>query len=90
MCASSLYFSVTCLFLWVFFFFFGNHFEELQTVLFEGELISNNAPFIYVYPGTIEKYLILNHLSFDRQLLYSSNTTSIDNINRISNHFWDK
>ena len=89
MCPTSLFFSVTCLFLWGFF-FFGNHFEELQTVLFEGELISNNAPFIYVYPDTIEKYLILNHLSFDRQLLYSSNTTSIDNINRISNHFWDK
>ena len=28
--------------------FFCNHFEELQTVLFEVELIINNAPLTYV------------------------------------------
>ena len=33
---------------------FRNHFEEPQTVLFEVELIINNAPSIYVYPITIE------------------------------------
>ena len=33
---------------------FYNHFEELQTMLFEVELIINNAPLIYVYPNTIE------------------------------------
>ena len=30
-----------------------NHFEELQTMLFEVELIINNVPLIYVYPNTI-------------------------------------
>ena len=34
--------------------FFCNHFEELQTVLFEVELIINNAPLTYVYPDTIK------------------------------------
>ena len=58
------------------FFFFCSHFEELQTVLFEVELIINNAPLTYVYPNTIEACLTPNHLLFGRQLLYSSNTTS--------------
>ena len=31
---------------------FCNHFEELQTELFEGELIINNASLTYVYPNT--------------------------------------
>ena len=82
--------------------FFCNHFEELQTALFEVELIINNAPLTYVYPNTIETCLTPNHLLFGRQLLYSSNTTSTvvrnltvlssttDKINRISNHFWDR
>ena len=56
--------------------FFGNHFKELQTVLFEVELIINNAPITYVYPNTIETCLKPNRLLFRRQLLYSSNTTS--------------
>ena len=43
-----------------------NHFEELQTKLFQTELIINNAPLIYV--------LTPNYLLFGRQL--SSNTTS--------------
>ena len=34
--------------------FFCNNFEELQTVLFEVELITNNAPSTYTYPNTIE------------------------------------
>ena len=84
------------------FFFFCSHFEELQTVLFEVELIINNAPLTYVYPNTIEACLTPNHLLFGRQLLYSSNTTSTvvrnltvpssttDNINCISNHFLDR
>ena len=55
--------------------FFYNHFEELQTVLFEVELIINNAPLTYVYPNTIETCLTSNHLLLGRQLLYSSNTT---------------
>ena len=82
--------------------FFCNHFEELQTVLFEVELMINNAPFTYVYPNTIETCLTPNHLLLCRQLLYSFNTTSTavrnltvlssttDKINRISNHFWDR
>ena len=46
--------------------FFFNHFEELQNVLFEVELIINNAPLIYVYPNTIEICLTPNHLLFGR------------------------
>ena len=83
-------------------FLFCNHFEELQTALFEFELIINNAPLTYVYPNTIETCLTPNHLLFHRQLIYSSNTTSTavrsvtvlsgttDKINRISNHFLDR
>ena len=55
---------------------FCNHFGELQTVLFEVELIINNAPLTYVYPNAIETCLTPNHLLFGRQLVYSSNTTS--------------
>ena len=85
------FFAVTC--------FFCNHFEELETVLFEVELIINNKPLTYVYPNTIETP---NHLLFGIQLLYSSNTTSTvvrnlavpstttDKINRISNHVLDR
>ena len=81
---------------------FCNHFEELQTKLFEVELIINNAPLIYVYPNTIKTCLTPNYLLFGRQLLLSSNTTSTvaanltvlssttDKMNRISNHFWDR
>ena len=83
-------------------FFFCNHFEALQTVLFEVQLIINNTPLTYVYPNTIETCLTPNHLLFGRQLLYSSNTTSTvvrnltvissttDKINRISNHYLDR
>ena len=82
--------------------FFCNHFEEVQTVLFEVELIINKAPLTYVYPNTIETCLTFNHLLFGRQLLHSSNTTSTvvrnltvlssttDKINCISNHFLDR
>ena len=78
---------------------FCNHFEQLQTVLCEVELVINNAPLTYVYPNTIKKSLTPNHLLFGRQLLHSSNTTSTvvtnltvlssttDEINHISNHF---
>ena len=84
--------------------FFCNHFEELQTVLFEIELIINNAPLslTYVYPNSIKICLTTNHFLFGRQLLYSSNITSTvvriltvllstaDKINRISNRFLDR
>ena len=46
--------------------FFGNNFEELQTVLFEAELIINNALLTYIYPNTIETCLTPNHLLFGR------------------------
>ena len=65
--APSLFFTIT---------FFCNQFEELQTVLFEVELIINNAPLTYVYLSTIETCLTPNHLLFGNQLLYSSNKTS--------------
>ena len=80
--------------------FFCNHFEELQTVLLEVELIINNKPLTYVYPNAMETCFTPNHLLFGRQLLYSSNTTSTvvrnltvlssttNKINHISNHLW--
>ena len=81
---------------------FCNNFEELRTVLFEVELIINNASLTYIYPNTIETCLTPNNLLFGRQLLYSSNTTSTvvadltvlsnttDKINRIIKHFWGR
>ena len=52
------FFAITC--------FFCSHFEELQTVLFEVEMIINNAPLTCIYPNTIESCLTTNHLLFDR------------------------
>ena len=78
------------------------HFEELQTVSFEVELIINNKPLTYVYPNTIKTCFTPNHLLFSRQSLYSFNATStvVKNltvlssttakINRICNHFLDR
>ena len=83
-------------------FVFCNHFEELETKLFEVEVIFNNAPLIYVYPNTVKTCLTPNYLLFGWQLLLSFNTTSTgaanltvllsttDKINCISNHFWDR
>ena len=80
----------------VFDFVFCNHFEELETMLFEFELIINNAPLIYAYANTIETCSTPNYLLFGKQLFLSSNTTSsvaanltilsstTDKINRIS------
>ena len=79
--------------------FFHNRFEELQTMLIKVKLIINNPLLTYVYPNTSKTYSTPNHLLFGRQLLCYSNTTStvvrnltvlsstIDKINRISNHF---
>ena len=50
---------------------FFNPFEEIQTVLFEAELIIGNVPLTYVYPNTLETFVTPNHLSFGRHLLYS-------------------
>ena len=47
-------------------FVFFNHFEERENVLFEVEIITNNAPLIYVYPNTIEICSTPNHLLFGR------------------------
>ena len=44
--ALPLFLAITC--------FFLKHFEELQTVLFEVELIINNKPLTYAYPKTID------------------------------------
>ena len=62
------FFKITC-------FCFCNHFEKLQTVLFEVELVISNKPLTYVYPNTIETCFTPNHFLFGRQLLYSSKTT---------------
>ena len=48
---------------------FCNHFEELQTMLFEVELLINNTSLIYVYPNTIETFLTPNYLLFGRQIV---------------------
>ena len=66
---------------------FRNHFGELQPVLFEVELIMNNAPLTYVYPNTIETCLKPNDLLFGRQFLYFSNTAStlVTNLSGLSN-----
>ena len=68
----------------------------------EVELIVNNVPLTYVYPNSIKTCLTPNYLLFGKQLLYYSNTASTvvrdltvlssttDEINRISNHFWDR
>ena len=53
--AGAPFFLITC--------FFCNHFEELQTMLFEVELTINTAPLIYVYPNTIEICLKPNYLA---------------------------
>ena len=45
---------------------FCNDFEELQTKLFEVELIINSAPLIYAYPVTIRTCLTPNYLLFGR------------------------
>ena len=66
-----------------------SHFEKLETMLFEVELIINSAPLTYVYLNAIKTCLTPNHFLFGRQLLYSANKTSTDKINRISNHFCD-
>ena len=47
-----------------------NQFEELQIVLFEVELIINDAPLTYVYRNTIKTCLTPNHLLFGTQLLF--------------------
>ena len=47
----------------------NNDFEELQTMLYEVELIINKAPLNYVYPNTIETCLTPNYLLFCWQLL---------------------
>ena len=73
------FFAITC-------FFFLQYFEELQTVLFEVELIFDNKPLSYVYPNTIETCSTPNQFLFGRQLLCSSNTMSTV-LNRTCNHF---
>ena len=61
--------------------FFCNHFEELQTVLTEVKLIINNAPLTYVYPDTVKRFLIPNHLLFDSQLLHLKHcSTAVRNL----------
>ena len=46
-----------------------NHFEELQTVLFDVELIISNVPLTYIYPNIIETCLTPNHLLFGRHFI---------------------
>lgn len=57
----SLFFAITC--------FFLNHFEKPKILLFEVEMISNNALLTYASQNTIETCVTLNQLLFGRQLL---------------------
>ena len=89
-------------FLAITYFIFCNHFEELRTVLFEVELIINNAQLTDVQPNTIKTCLTPIHFLFGGQLLCFSNTKSnvvrrltipsstTNKINRISNHCLDR
>ena len=54
------FFAITC--------FFCNHFEELQTVLFEVELIINNKPLTCVYPK-LSKHPIVCYLADNYYIL---------------------
>ena len=86
-CASSLLFVITL---------------KNYKLLFNVELIINNAPLTYFYQNNIETSLTPNYLLFGRQLLYSSNTASTvvrnltflssanDKTNCITNHFRDR
>ena len=68
---------------------FYNHFEETGTLLSEVELIINNASLTQIYPNTAPRRLTPNHL-FDRQLFYSSNTTStVALVNCITTYLWE-
>ena len=54
-------------------FFFCNHFEELQTVLFEVELIINNVPLTIIYPNTNEIYFAGNfYILQTEKILYNT------------------
>ena len=82
--------------------FFCNHLEELQTVLYEVEWITNNAPFNISLHKQYQNMFNTQSYFSGRLLLNSLNTTSTlvtnitilssttDKINRISNHFWYK
>ena len=80
----SLYFAITC--------FLQSLWRTTNCVYWSWivELIIKNATLTYVYPNIIETCSIPSHLLFGRQLLYSSNATSTDTINCISNDFWNR
>ena len=94
-----LFFAINCCCCWV---FFCNHLEELQTVLYEVEWITNNAPFNISLHKQYQNMFNTQSYFSGRLLLNSLNTTSTlvtnitilssttDKINRISNHFWYK
>ena len=77
-------------------------YDEMQTFLFEVEMILNNRPLTYVYPDEIEDALTPNHVLFGRTLTSTSNrntpiqfitqniTAQSKKVNRIVNHFWDR
>ena len=77
-------------------------YDEMQTVLFEVEMILNNLPLTYVYPDETENALTPNYLLFGRTLTSTSDrnrqmqfralniAAQGKNVNRIINHFWDR
>ena len=77
-------------------------YNQIQTVLFEVEMILNNRPLTYVYPDEIKNALTPNHLLFGRTLTSTSDrntpiqfstqniTAQSKKINRIINHFQDR
>ena len=77
-------------------------YEQLQTIVFEIETISNNRPITYFYNDESESCLTPNHLLFGRTLLlFNSSTTDLSypnpnpiikstKLQNIINHFWDR
>ena len=77
-------------------------FIELQTLMFEIELILNNRPLCEIYDDDVEETLTPNHLLFGRRLEstnvndnnFNPNAPSIScgykHLNKILNHFWKR
>ena len=73
--------------------FFCNHFEELQTALFEVEPIINNKPLTYVYQ-ILSKHVLHPVICYFQTIITVRNLTVLssttDKINRIGNHFLNR
>ena len=81
---------------------YGLNYDEMQTVLFELEMILNDRSLKYVYPVEIENALTPNYLLFGRTLTSIADrntpiqsraqniTAQRKKVNRVINYFWDR